>query len=612
MSTSAPAAARARFGYRAFSAGSFDELLDQHVEHPTQMSASKCIDSALRCGRLLLQAAAGAGKTEFLARVLSEVEQGHPRVSRGAIVRLRDLAALPESSSPEEVAAHLRTLAGLEDLDSSQQRTLLALDGLNEAPNLLTGNILEAIERLAAQSPWLSVVVSDRLTRRELPSRRWSLCGLTGTTDDDIVGRLGALPAKDLSLLRSPFFLDRVSADDPEVGRASWFAAQLETVLPDSRKAEALARAAYQAYETHKAPIITAAEVRDAVGDDALLDLLAAKVLQENGSVLRFEHQLWHDYLAARSLAGQPSTWERSHFVMLTLGTSSPDALGLLLGQVSPDLVDTLLRNVYDWNLYNAAHLLASSAEAAPATSAAMLALLAERRFDPIYPTTVQATDALRLMPGPLAASYLSAGSVDSVLSIAEAQLPGDAAYQAWASLFTSNDAPWLLQRLEEPDGLDGWTAANVLRRCITPDLVPQVAKLAGTAMPVIGWRAVHVLGALPGTTLDELWAIVANAGAEEHLRYGALRSFVEQAVHTPDPDVRTEALLRLAGLAVEIAAVPRLGYEIARVLQLTNPPRHWVQDVTPVVENLVLAAPNETERQRWVDVGAAILSRQP
>lgn len=82
--------------------------------------------------------------------------------------------------------------------------------------------------------------------------------------------------------------------------------------------------------------------------------------------------------------------------------------------------------------------------------------------------------------------------------------------------------------------------------------------------------------------------------------------------MNTPDPGVRSKALLRLAGLAVEIAAVPRLGYEIARVLQLTNPPRRWVQDVTPVVEALVLAASNETERQRWIDVGAAIVSRQP
>lgn len=612
MSTPALATAGARFGYRAFRAGSFDELLNQHVEHPAQMSVSECVDQALASGRLLLQAAAGAGKSEFLLQVQRNIANGYERVSNAIIVRLRSLPLSLEFSSADEVAAYLSALADLDIASGSQPRTLLLLDGLNEAPNRVASTVLNAAELLARQNPWLSVVVADRLTRRELPSRRWALCGLTGTTDGDIVTRLGRMPERDLSLYRSPFFLDRLNPDDPEAGRAAWFTARLKTVLTDDSRADALAAAAYLAYATHRAPLITASEVNDAIGPDGMAGLLASGILQQSGDVCQFEHQLWHDYLAARSLAQLPERWNREQFVTLTVGTSSHDALVLLLGQVSPHLVDTLLRQVYDWNLYSAAHLLSNAAEAAPATSAAMLALLAERRFDPIYPTTVQATDALRLMPGALAAEYLRAASVGSVLDIALSQLVNDPTYQAWAALFSSTDAPWLLVRLEEPDGLDGWTAANVLRRCVTPDLVRTLARLATTALPVIGWRAVHVLGALPGTALDDLWNIAADQEADEHLRYGALRSYVEQTAHAPDPDRRTTALARLATLVSELTSVPRLDYEIERVLQLTSPPEHWVRDVTPVVEKLVLDAASEADRQRWLDLGSAIVSRQP
>ncbi|BEP13280.1 hypothetical protein acdb102_15910 [Acidothermaceae bacterium B102] len=613
MSTSATATLAPSFGYRAFSAISFDELLDQHVEHPAELSLHDCLDLVMRDGRLLLQASAGAGKSTLARRLLDTVDrEGIRTASRGVLLDLR-IVDVPQSGSTDELAEHLLTLAGLADSRISQPKTVLVLDGLNEANRTLAQPLLEAAELLASGNPWLGVLVTDRLSRRELPSRRWKIAGLTSTTNDDIIAAVGTLPTVGLALLRSPFFLDRVNPEDPETGRSALFSEELATVLPEQGKADALAEVALAAYETLRQPLLTLDSVRAAIGDVSTEDLLASGILLEpiNGERGRFQHQLWHDYLAARALADEPSKWTAPAFNALTLRSSSADALVLLLEQCPSELVDDLLRRVYDWNLYAAAHLLANSDEAAPATSGAMLALLGERRFDAVLPTSVQAADALRLIPGELSGLYLQAKSPEDVRATAITQLPNDAAYQAWVRLFASDDALWVLSRLEDADPLDGWTAANVLRRCVTPDLADDVVALAGSADTVIGWRAVHVLGALRGGTLEALFGILTDAAANEHVRFGALRSYIEQSSRTPDPAVRIQALQRLAAVALELVVDVRLGRELERALVLVDPPAGWADAVTPVIETLLLASPDEVEHQRWETVGRRVVGRQ-
>ena len=133
-----------------------------------------------------------------------------------------------------------------------------------------------------------------------------------------------------------------------------------------------------------------------------------------------------------------------------------------------------------------------------------MLAMLAERRWDPFRATAQQVSDALALFPSGTADSFLDAPDLASIFELVRSLISEGSSLWKWANVFThqigspvSDDD---MVALEEGDSLMGWTMANVLKRSMLSDR--QLARLTGILAngpdPTVRWRAAHALGAHP------------------------------------------------------------------------------------------------------------------
>jgi hypothetical protein len=331
-----------------------------------------------------------------------------------------------------------------------------------------------------------------------------------------------------------------------------------------------------------------------------------------------FDHHLFHDTLAARWLAADETRWNAAELDTLTFSASSFDALALALEQLpDPAQADLFVRRIYDWNYYGAAYALARARqlggiEISTGMHVALLAMLAERRWDPVRSTADRVEDALRLVGDDLAKDLLGADSPHAVRErIATEVLQGDV-YEAWRRLFVRPDGvpadAQLLDALVDEESLLGWTAANVLRRAAPTQMAATqvIGVLAGHRSPTIRWRAAHVLGAwsseaavqaLRGALMrDELW-----------VQYGALRSLIDIAASTKGA-ARERHLRWLIDCLDEIKAMPpQILEELERALVRVPAPKNWVSNAGEIVEALYASEHDEHKRDRWRRLAARL-----
>lgn len=604
--------APAEFGYPLLLCESFDQVIAREGKEATLKDV---IDLSLRRGRLLLQAAGGAGKTWTLRRIeKSAVESGH-RVSFVQVQKLNqpDL----EANGVDALLRAAEPKLTYEELGGGDS-LLLLVDGLSEASSEIAELVLEAVDDWAALGPSTGTIVADRLTRRPLHSRRWLLATLGPIPMPTISAALGRnVEDSELGFLSSPVNLaismefpggqavNRSEAIAKLVGRAN---------LSDNdwTKLEELALRVYGERRRRSFPLSWLdAEIEHGPAEELIRSGIIVNLSSDEVS---FAHHLIHDYLAARAASRREAAWGHGLFEVLTLRSSSHDALVILLELVSASQRPILIRRVYDWNLYAASYLLSRDRQVHGATDETteheILALLGERRFDHFLATRRQVEDALILHGGPLATKYRQAKSVEDVVAHAQGLLPGDPAYQTWLRIFAQSDKPspiWLVERMQDVDGVEGWTAANVVRR-LGLDAIGRAAieQLMMSPSPVVRWRAVHALGVAGESSR----AVLLNALTTDPVvvvQFGALRSIVDQAYLCDSQHMRTQIFRDLAAHTSQILAEPTLSRELARVLHVEGPPPGWVDSASIVLQAIVAAETDPLELDKWRQVGSSL-----
>lgn len=329
---------------------------------------------------------------------------------------------------------------------------------------------------------------------------------------------------------------------------------------------------------------------------------------------ITFRHHLVHDYLAAKAASRDSSGWGHELFDVLTLKSSSYDVLVMLLELVNQDQRDVLIRRVYDWNLYAASYLLSRDRSTHGSTDltteSEILALLGERRFDHFLATRRQVDDALALHGGPLATSYQQASSVEEVVKLAQSTLPEDASYRAWLVVFACNVSPspsWLVEQMQEIDGVDGWTAANVVRRLgVDSQGRLSIQALLDADSAVVRWRAVHALGVAGSPVLSDLFRALEEDESPS-VRFGALRSLADQAYLAESVEMRLRIFRNLASHTGQILADPNLARELARVLHVDNAPDGWIDGVSIAIESILAVESDPRELEKWRRVGSSV-----
>lgn len=589
------------FSYPILVCTDFERLLRREGQ---EVSVDELSALALRRGRVLLQAPGGTGKTWTLSRLKSAADRAGTRCS------VLNLGARPsldiDLAQPETLFSLAEPPITEGDLPEDEP-VLLLVDGLAEVSRRLAAGVLEAVDQWAADLPRCGAIVADRMSRRDVDGRKWVLATLGPVPAEDIRRILGrGISQAEFSLLSTPIFLNLVAQTGAAQSSSELLGRELSRANLDSGQRQTLADFALGHYAAHHRRPFAKSDLVEALGKDAVhrLDVAGLLAAVDVNNTISFSHHLIHDYLAASSAANHPETWRGALFDELTLFNSSPESLLFLLELTEPELRAGLVRSVYDWNLYAAAFLLSNDQQLRGGVDAVteyeVLALLGERQFDHFLASRRQVTDALVLHGGPVAKGYLAAQSPSEVIELAAGFLADNSDYIDWLSLFTCEQRPtpmFVLERLDDVDGVDGWTAANVVRRLGLDDSgVKYLVERSSATEVVVRWRAAHALGVARSQLGQEALFRLFTSDPAMSVRYGALRSIVDHAYFADTAVMRRDVFSRLASHEQALRESPSLGGEFARVLEVASPPNGWAEAASVVIAALLA---NETHPER-------------
>jgi type III secretion system FlhB-like substrate exporter len=574
-------------------------------------SEDQTLVRAFMRGRCIIVGRGGGGKTRMLYRLMRAA------LSDGIVpvfVDLKKWTGSDYSNWRDWISSDIGTGASfllerfaIPETDSltldalpPETTKLLIVDGLNEITASVGQQILLALDEFARDQVGMSILVADRLSRRELPSpNRWALGAVQAISTEeiarfvDITGRSAA----DVEALGTPYFLGAA------IRKESFSSSRAETLHEyflhhgklSAEDTSLVAEAAFDAYAATRTRTFPRAQFAQKVGETLVNRLIDGGLLSKaDGEDIHFLHHLLHDYLAAKFVSSMPeNAWSGEVLQTISFGSSSFDTISMVFSLLATGRADQFLRRVYDWNPYAAAYALADSISATAAPSKEMqvviFAMLAEKVFDIVEPTSQRASDALALIATPEAAAFLNCDSFDALLNLVRDVKSDVVWFQDWQKVFTlartEAISPADLEQIGAADSVIGWTVANVGKRVLlTADQQARLRELAPTSSTTTKWRIAHVLGAWPSNENAKVLAALLSTANEESVRYGALRSLIEVAARG-DADLQEGVCRTLKEHAQDIARNAKLVEELRRAMwiQPSVAPEKWLSIVRQI-----------------------------
>ncbi|MAD17882.1 MAG: hypothetical protein CL579_17730 [Alteromonadaceae bacterium] len=468
-------------------------------------------------------------------------------------------------------------------------------DGLNEKQTNKR-KVLGFLEKLYNQRS-VTVIVGDRLSEN-LESSEFKQYTMAPLSKSIIASSLNSSSADEIldtnweKLLSSPFFLSiyinlslekKTHAQYRHELMREYF---LNHVFTGNKSDEtknksilAAAKVAYNMYKEHKSPIALEDKWNEAGLDNELMDLLkeSGTLIKDDKDYLGFQHQLFHDWLAALHVAENNKLWEKKHFDYISIKKLSIESIIFAseITQKSGKITDFLVA-LYDWDYRYVLRILAdfdSKFDAIPnhielEFRDAIFALNALRASD-IFEHTRQGIkeylDCYELMGNSLEINFDS--SPDEIICAYKKRY----AYKPltngrmgkFRSVFLSdkidtlkeNEQITLMNALLE-DPVIGWTASNILRlQTLTSENVLYIIAIFNSMhvydiknkQSIIGirWRIVHLLGSASRHNLarDKLLEVLFDKEEYEWVRFGAARSLMEQASSTKSTEICSEII---------------------------------------------------------------------
>ena len=605
-------------GYSDLFAGRYTSILEEN----------DILKSVLAQGRAILAGRGGDGKTWLLRRLYIKI------LNRGDLPILLDLKQWSATDYEEwkkwtsseigDAADFLvRRFSGLHlgaiELDRLPPRTakVLLVDGLNEIVSPVGAQLLELLNQLVLNQINLSVLVADRLTRRELPhASRWSIGTTLPLSKTEVQKHLGSDAEIEFGgILTSPFFLDAALKYKVEGHRRSQASERFLIVHGGIKKSDlaGVAAAAFDTYRRFRARIFSRAEFVALAGEKATSALERSHtIVTTSEGRSYFAHHLLHDYLAARHFARLPSDeWTPEALSMISFEASSFDAIELVFEQLEQQKADLFLRQIYDWNLYAAGYALAQERDANASASkemrAMILAMLSEKRFDFILATRERATDALAIMQLSDAAEFREAASLEVVFSILDRIRSSEGWFNEWKSLFRTTPQAGLslgtLASIKSPNSIVGWTVSNIAKRCTFEGdacaALTQWAENEGNS--TVRWRVAHALGAYPTRNSFNTLLKLLDQDPDGYVRYGAIRSIVELASRSDD-EFRNNIANEIERRAKSISSQPRVRGELRTsvIIEVSVAPPNWLSFVQRIVRTMFSVTDDAKESDLW------------
>jgi hypothetical protein len=437
-----------------------------------------------------------------------------------------------------------------------------------------------------------------------------------------IVDRFGELAFKQISdeekeLLRLPFLLAFALQTDAPPQQSSTFEA-LEHLFVNliglsGTELDQLADAAFEVYRVRQSRVFPASDLTDKVSERIWNLVIEAEVVHfdRKSGQAQFDHQLEHDYLAAKHIVSARATeWTRTTFDTATFGGTSHDVLLMVAERLRPtEALELFLQAVYDWNWSASVECLARGGAADPdvydsATGTALLCEVGEKLFDPFELSRDVAKTLLAGFPRQIRETYQRSSTAD--LAAYSRQLSANASWYArWRELMSLVPP----ERLEykhilatiERNPLVGWTAANAIRRFDLADAdIRQLITIYDMSVTdrVVRWRVVHSLGQTQTGDVVRFLFRAVDEDEDQYVCYGAARSLIEIAGFTDSSELRR----RVVSGFIERARSVR-GWVLERIAartRLRSVPDSWCEDVAPLLEIVRDAQESSSARERW------------
>lgn len=505
-----------------------------------------------------------------------------------------------------------------------QQSVMLLVDGLNEVPFGETGRpILTLLHEYMRVRRNVRVLVTDRTAGEFYRDSGWQVMHLQPLEETEVFmvveGQLGAAAARTAqseNLLRTPFFLDRAlrGGELALASRAGAVADFFSRQLGIKEKAlDRLAQAAYDVYVEHGRRSFGASAFASTAGEETLETLKQAGAVVGDAD-LTFNHQIEHDFLASRHLSRDQSRWTPAILDAVTFEAASFDVLGMALEEIDeePDR-DAFLRSLYNWNWRGTITAMAAAEQdrfaASPPLRTALLAVIAEKRFDPVDGTRSRSTQELERFTGDQPKRMASASSLEQLVEQVVMEPGGPDWFERWRRMFCrlpgiSELSDRDLAEIGSIDPVLGWTTANVARRfALDPRSVAEVRAIyrarpdAAPRDQAVRWRVVHALGAWPD---EENAEMLQEALADEYMWvcYGAVRSLVELAATTEDSALRDRVISGLADRLPHIRPEPLS--QIAYTSRYNGAKVGFAGAIRPLLKQILVEQTNESERGLW------------
>jgi Domain of unknown function (DUF4062) len=360
---------------------------------------------------LLIHGRGGSGKSVLLRRLaLEQLERGESYILldlsllTGFLAEGMEIPRLDPTDLFNKILLCSPQPLRRSDIERWPQPITLAVDGLNELSSVgaiesAQTHIFGALHSARADYPGLKIIVADRLNSRPEADRygytRLCLQPLAVESVRTLVPGYDDLPRPTRETLQLPFFLNlwRDSAQGRYISKAMLLRQALLTTggLADDEIAR-LAHVAYASYaqgsQYFDLDAIQPMAKRLISAGFLVLRRSATEGPQTPSALVRFSHELFHDYLAASLVANKEVAWNEDAFDALSLRAQSIEPMQLALEQVPMGERQDFLIRIYDWSYKTAATCLAEHQRYNPAESlpqeiqTAIVGSIADRQFD--------------------------------------------------------------------------------------------------------------------------------------------------------------------------------------------------------------------------------------
>jgi hypothetical protein len=602
---------------------SYDDVLSGIFD--TKLEESQVLKQALVTGRAILSGRGGDGKTWLLHRL-------HARaMSAGNVAIFIDLKQWTGGDYAEwsewtrdnigDGADFLfRRFSGLGlgaieiDRLPPDTRKIVFVDGLNEISAKIGLQILALLDEIVATHINMSVLVADRLVRRDLPnSHRWWIGSPLPLTTEEVrkhLGKTTVVAADDIRT--SPFFLDAEIRNGPGGGRRALTLEQMVREHGGLSDAELIvvSKFAYDAYARAQSRMFDRDVFEAELGKGLADKLVEAGTVRFTEAGGFFHHHILHDFLAAKYASTQdPDAWGPLLFRTLSFEASSFDAIELTFEQLDPAHADVFLQKLYDWNLYAAGYALAQARQdpVGPEMRTVIFAMLADKRFDPVLATSQRANDALRLMQLPSAQEFRDAANIAAVCEAVQAVNSDIEWFANWKGLFALAQGGGVtletLATILQADSIVGWTVANVAKRGPNREWMTAhlIEWLQEDVSATVRWRIAHVLGSLPTAPALARLLQLLDEDEDPYVKYGAIRSLVELAT-LAEPPLREDVKAAIVQRGSAISCSDRISGELRSSLLIApvGAPDGWLDFVRACVKSQFLSTEKLADRDLW------------